>query len=140
VRRKPRSPQSQGDELLPEAELEVLAALRDLGEADTVALRKALDSFRPMAHASMATLLKRLEAKGLVSRRKADSGKAFIYRATVDGAEIVRPLVDRLLHRVFRGNKLTMVATLFQARPPSKKELRELEELVESMKHGKTRR
>lgn len=140
VRRKPRSSKNAGDDFLPEAELEVLSALRELGEADTATLRKSLEQFRPMAHASMATLLKRLEEKGLVSRRKADTGKAYVYSATADGDAIVRPLVNRILDRVFRGDKLTMVATLFETRPPSKKELHELEELVRSMNPGKDRR
>jgi len=140
MRRKPRSSKNPGDDFLPEAELEVLSALRELGEADTATLRKSMERYRPMAHASMATLLKRLEEKGLVSRRKADAGKAYLYSTTDDGNEIVRPLVSRLLDRVFRGDKLTMVATLFETRPPSKSELRELEELVRSMKSGKDRR
>lgn len=137
MRRKPRSPAATDDDFPPEAELEALSALRALGEADTVTLRRALEPFRPMTHASMSTLLRRLEAKGLVERRRAESGKAYLYSPTPDGNAIVRPLVGRLLDRVFRGDKLTMVATLFESRPPSASELRKLEELVESMKPGR---
>ncbi len=35
---------------------------------------------RPLAHASVCTLLNRLEAKGLVRREKGPVGKAFVYR------------------------------------------------------------
>jgi len=117
-----------------------LSALRELGEADTVTIRKRMEPIRPMAHASIATLLGRLESKGLVTRRKADVGKAYLYSVTREGGEILKPLLSRLLDRVFRGDTLTMVATLLETRPPSRSEIRELEELVESMKKRKDKR
>ena len=67
---------------IPEAELDVLACLQRSGEATAREIGAALRGYRPMAHGSVVTLLKRLEAKSLVTKRKADAGKAFVYRPT----------------------------------------------------------
>ena len=61
--------------------MEVLAVLHARGEADARAIREALERYRPMSHASVLTLLGRLEAKSLVQRRKGEVGKAFVYSA-----------------------------------------------------------
>lgn len=136
TRRKQRAEQA-GDDFLPEAELEVLACLHDLGEAEASELRVRMEPYRPMTHASMVTLLKRLEARGLVTHRKADRGKAFVYTATRDARETYQSVIERLLERVFRDKRLEMVASLFDAKAPTEKELGELRDLVDSLQKRK---
>ena len=57
---------------LPDAELDLLAALCRAGEATARELRDTLAPYRPMAHGSVLTLLGRLEAKQLVDKRKGE--------------------------------------------------------------------
>ena len=134
MRRKPRSPDAGPDqELLPEAELEVLAALRELDEATAAEIRRWLEPFRPMSHASVSTLLQRLEAKNRVRRRKADVGKAFLYSATVDPSPTLGRAVDRVLHRLFADDSASLVASLFGSHEPSLDELRRIKDLVDRM-------
>ena len=93
-----------------------------------------------MAHPSVCTLLKRLEDKGLVTREKARSGKAFVYAATVPPTKTRRNLVGDLLDRVFGGSGVEMVASLLESRPPSVDEIDELQNLLTELKSRKSTR
>lgn len=116
---------------LPEAEQDVLAALYDRAPATAREVREALAGRRPLAHASVVTLLGRLERRGLVSRRKADRGKAFVYAPTVDRAGAVAPLLTGLVRRLFKGHSPALVATLFNSTPPDAEDLEELQALID---------
>ena len=133
-RRKSRSKAAPADEaLLPEAELEVLACLHGRGESDARTIREAMEPYRPLAHSSVMTLLQRLEAKALVARRRAPTGKAFLFRATRNSASTYGKVLGRLLNRVFSGDRLSLVSTLFRGGAPSEEEIRRLSRLVEEL-------
>ena len=65
---------------LPAAELDVIAFLWRHEPATVSEIRKGVAAFRPMAHGSVITLLKRLEEKKLVAIT-GKRGKAFVYAA-----------------------------------------------------------
>lgn len=119
---------------LPEAEQDVLAALYDAGEATAAEVRMALAKRRPLTHSSVQTLLVRLEARELVTKRKADKGKAFVFRATRHKARAFAPAVANLLRRAFSNRPVDVVAALFETRPPNAQELVELQTLVDTLK------
>lgn len=134
MRRKPRSPDARPEQkLLPEAELEVLAGIGQLGEATATEIRRWLAPFRPMSHASVSTLLRRLESKGRVRRRKADRGKAYVYTTAGDPSALLGREVGRVLHRLFAGDSASLVASLFGEHKPSRDELARLKDLVDSL-------
>lgn len=141
MRRRARSTEARSSEqVLPEAEMEILAVLEAHGEADARRIRETLASFRPMGHASVLTLLGRLEAKSLVKRRKADVGKAYVYTATRSTQPLIGRLVRRMVRRIFANDSASLVAALFESKPPNDDELRQIRALVESMeKRGKRR-
>jgi BlaI family transcriptional regulator, penicillinase repressor len=140
IRRKSRSTGNPlPDDALPEAELEVLACVHQQGEAEAATIRERLNPFRPMTHASVVTLLRRLEDKSLVTKRKGARGKAFIYSAVQEPGATYRQVVGRLLERVFGGSKLTLVSSLFETKAPTEDELAQLKELVDQL-HRKNRK
>ncbi len=114
---------------LPVAELEVLARLW-LGSATAREIREAMIGYRPMTHGAIATLLRRLEDKRLVSKEKASVGKAFVYRANHSPQPTYRGLMGRIRERIFGGDGTRIVASLFDADLPSPEELEELEQLL----------
>jgi len=118
---------------LPEAELEVLACLHDLGEAEAAQVRDYLQGNRPLTHASVTTLLRRLESKQLIDRRKADVGKSFVYFPIRDPETTFQDVAGRMLQRVFRNDTVSMISSLFGAKQPSRQELEELRELVDGL-------
>lgn len=134
VRTKARSHDARpSEQILPEAEMEVLAVLQERGEADAKQVREALAPFRPMSHASVLTLLGRLVTKKFVSRRKGDVGKAYVYSASKPADPITRGLLKRMVRRIFANDPARLVASLFDAKPPSAAELQQIRELVEKM-------
>ena len=104
---------------------------------DARSVAGALAPIRRLSHSSVVTLLGRLESKGLVVRRPAPTGKAFLYRASDPDSTLARVLT-RLAARVFGGDRPSLVATLFRGSPPSEKEIDDLRHLVDEL-HGKRR-
>jgi predicted transcriptional regulator len=131
-RRSPSRPRGAGERAatLPEAELETLAALHELGEAEVREVRARLAAFRALGHASVTTLLRRLEEKGLVRRRRADHGKAFLYSAVPAADVTYGGVVRRLLARVFGGDGVALVSSLFSVSPPDRTEVERLRSLL----------
>jgi predicted transcriptional regulator len=119
---------------IPDAEADVLGVLFDSDEATARQVREALTKKRPMAHGTVVTLLRRLEDRGLVKRRKADQGKAFVYWPTKGHARTFGPVASSLMQRAFGGKPAALVASLFETRPPSNEEIDELEALVERLR------
>jgi BlaI family penicillinase repressor len=115
---------------LPAAEMDVLTALDRLGEATAAQVREATHGYRPMSHGSMVTLLKRLEAKKLVVRKKGSVGKAFVYSATRRRTTTFRGVLSNLVQRMFHGDSPALVASLFQTKPPTRDDLEAIQRLV----------
>jgi predicted transcriptional regulator len=120
-------------EALPEAELEVLSILHRLEHADAVEVRHSLRLLRPLSHSSVVTLLRRLEMRGLVERRKADRGKAFIYSPVQSAVTTYSSVIGRMLRRVFHQDSLSMVTSLFAVKPPTQSEVKELRKLLDQL-------
>jgi len=119
--------------------MEILALLQRHGEAEARDLRDLLAPFRPMSHASVLTLLGRLEAKGLVSRRKAERGKSYVYSPARKVQPLVRHLLRRVMHRLFADDPASLVASLFEAKRPTAIELDRIRALVEEMEKRRDR-
>lgn len=124
---------------LPEAELDVMSCLWVEGPSTAREIRETLAERRPMAHASVCTLLKRLEEKNCVSREKAGVGKAFRYCAEMQPAGPARRLLDNMVDRLFGGNGVALVASLLESRPPSGDELEQMQQLLNELKTRNSR-
>ena len=118
----------------PDAELDVLACLWRRHQATARQVREALHRYRPMAHGSVVTLLKRLKAKGLVARKKGPVGKAFVYRPTRGARPAYRRIVRNIAERVFGGDSVAMVSTLLDAKLPTPDELEQLQEMLDGLR------
>ncbi len=117
---------------LPNAELEVLASLyRQEGEATARQLRESMHPYRPMAHGSMLTLLKRLEAKQIVRKRRSPSGKAYLYAPVHSPREAFRPLFNNLINRVFGGDCIALVDAALEFNGLTQGDLDRLSQIVE---------
>lgn len=121
---------------VPEAELELLSHLLEVGEAEASTLRDRLARTRPLTHASVVTLLKRLRERGLVDRRKADTGKSHVYFPTRKAGRALRGAARRLVERVFHNDTVSLVSSLYGGRTPSEDEVAELRDLVDRLEKG----
>ena len=82
--------------------------------------------------ASVATMLRKMEARALVSHR--EEGRAFVYRAEVQPDDVARGASDHLVGRLFEGSVADAVSHLLTTRQVSRAELDQLEKLVRDAK------
>lgn len=125
---------------LPSAERDVIACLHHLGETTSRQIRDALRKVRPMSHPSVVTLLRRLEVKGLVAKRKGPVGKAFLFRATRHPQATLAGIVRHFVERVFQGNSVSLMASLLESRPPTANEVDQLQDLLDNLRRQKEKK
>lgn len=119
---------------IPDAERDVLACLVQMNEATVRELRDALARARPMQASSVLTLLNRLEARGLVTKRKADRGKAFVFRPTKASARAWSRMMKNLFQQAFGGDTLAFMTSFFETRKPTASEIEQLQTLLDELK------
>lgn len=95
---------------LSDLQLAVMRALWQAGEASTAEVAAALASDRPLAHTTVATLLTRLEKRGLLEARR--DGRQLLYRARVSESQVRRSMVAALLGKLFAGDPQALVTHL----------------------------
>jgi BlaI family penicillinase repressor len=88
----------------------IMRVLWQRGEATAAEVHAALEPERGLAPTTIATMLRKMEAKGVVGHRV--DGRQFIYRPTVSEAEVRRSMVDELVDRVFAGDPAALVSHL----------------------------
>ena len=88
----------------------IMSVLWGGGEATTAAVHEALRSERGLALTTIATMLRKMEDKGVVAHRS--EGRQFVYRPTVTEDEIRQSMVGELVKRLFDGDAKALVAHL----------------------------
>jgi predicted transcriptional regulator len=116
---------------LQQAILDLLSAH---GPATSEQLRERLRSKHPLSDSSMRTLLRRLEARGLVSH--AVDGKVFIYRAEVAPRRVAADAVRRMIRNFWSGSAEQFLAGLVDEKVLSADEL---QRLATKVKKGRDR-
>lgn len=113
-------------------QLRILQMLWELTEASVGTLHERLKPERDLAYTTVATMLRKMEARGLVSHR--EEGRTFLYRAAVAAEQVGRSMTDHLVERLFEGSLAGTVNHLLQTREVSRAELEELEKLIRAAK------
>lgn len=113
----------KGPRNLGELQLAILRSLWQTGESSVAEVHGALRD-RRLALTTIATMLRKMEDKGLVSHR--ENGRQFLYRAKVDPDLVQKNLVGELVTRLFDGDPLALVSHLLRA---GEIELDELDDL-----------
>lgn len=117
---------------LGDLQLRILQVLWTREEASVTEVQTALLPDRDLAYTTVATMLRKMEARGLVAHR--EEGRTFVYRATVAAEQVGRTLSDQLVDRLFEGSLAGTVSHLLQTREVSRAELDELERLIRAAK------
>src|SRR5256885_8366365 len=110
---------------LGDLQLRILQVLWQSSEATVSEVHRNLNTERDLAYTTIATMLRKMEAKGLVRHRL--EGRSFIYRAAVAEETVSKGLADHLLERLFEGSLADMVSHLITHREISRAELSKLE-------------
>ena len=122
-RSKPRRDLSLGD-----LQLAILRVLWERGEAAVSEVHAALLAERGLAPTTIATMLTKMELKGIVAHRT--EGRRYLYRALIEERAVHRSMVGELLRRVFEGDPTALVSHLLEEGELDAEELRRWRELI----------
>lgn len=126
---------------LTELQLGLLRVLWERGEATVLEVQEALRPERRLAQSTVATLLSRLEKKGLLSHRV--EGRQYVYRPAVSEAEVKRSMVGQLMDLagdLFRGDMVALVSHLLTAEDVAAGDLARVKALIEARERELKRR
>ena len=113
---------------LGDLQLRIMQALWPRGEATVAQVMEDLAGHADLAYTTVATMLRKMEARGLVAHRA--EGRSFVYRAKVASEEVSRGMADHLVDRLFEGSLPDVVNHLLTTREVSRDELRQLEKMI----------
>jgi BlaI family transcriptional regulator, penicillinase repressor len=117
---------------LGDLQLQIMKVLWAQGEATVADVHKTVASKDELAYTTVATMLRKMEARGLVSHRLEE--RSFVYQAAIAEDAVSRSMADHLLDRLFEGSLEDMVRHLLTTREVSREELSKLERLIAERK------
>ncbi len=113
---------------LTDLQLAIVRLLWDQGECTVLDVQEGLMPERSLAQTTVATLLTRLEKRGVVSHRTA--GRQFVYRAEVTEPVVRYSMVGELTNSLFKGRATELISHLLVEREIGGDELGEVKRLV----------
>ena len=118
-------------------QLKILQLLWEHSGASVRKVHARLGGESKYAYTTIATMLKKMEARKLVSHRLVD--RKFVYEPLVKEEDVARNMTSHLLEGVFEGRLADMVTHLLQTREVSRSELDELEKIIADRKKKERR-
>ena len=113
---------------LGELQLAIMRVLWEEGEATVSRVHEALPADKSRALTTIATMLTKMEKKGVVKHRT--EGRQFVYLPTVSEDAVTRSMVADLTQRLFSGNVTELVSHLLQDQEIDGEELGRLRALI----------
>lgn len=117
---------------LGDLQLRILQVLWERPGVSVGTVHEVLKPERDLAYTTIATMLRKMEARGLVSHR--EEGRTFLYEARVAAEEVNRSVGAHLVERLFEGSLADAVSHLLTSRQVSASELDQLEKLIKEAK------
>jgi BlaI family transcriptional regulator, penicillinase repressor len=115
---------------LTELQLSILRLLWQRGEATVAELWEALYEQRGLAQTTIATLVARLQRRGIVARRTRE--RQFLYRATITEVDVQHSMVSELTERLFAGDPAALVNHLISASDMTPGDLARVRRMIEN--------
>lgn len=120
---------------LTKLQLAILRLLWQRGEATIAEMWEALYEERGLAQTTVATLVARLQRRGIVKRRSRD--RQYVYRATITESDVQHSMVSELTERLFEGDTAALVNHLIAASDMSPGDLARMKRLLEDAQRPK---
>jgi BlaI family penicillinase repressor len=120
---------SQRKHQLGDLQLAIMRVLWRDGEATVRQVQDALEASRPLALTTVATMLTKMEGKGVVGHRA--EGRRYVYRSLVSERQVRRSMMLRVTEGLFGGDAMAVVSHLLSERQIPAGELAELKRMIE---------
>ena len=118
-----------GKHTLGELQHAIMQVLWTRSEATVAEVHGALFDERGLAPTTIATMLRKMEDKGVVAHRVED--RHFVYQATVSEDAVRSTMVSELLDRLFEGDPAALVSHLVADHDIDEAEVERLRALLE---------
>ncbi len=119
---------------LTDLQISLMRVLWDRGQATVAEICDAVRSERGLALTTVATLLSRLEKRGIVSHET--RARQFVYQALVTEADIRRSMVHELTEQLFDGDVAALMSHLLTAREISSGDLDRIKAMLAEHQAG----
>lgn len=119
---------------LGELQHAIMRVLWTDGEASVQRVWEALPDEHRRALTTIATMLTKMERKGVVTHRS--EGRQFIYLPAVAETDVRRTMVEDLTDRLFDGDVAALVSHLLTEQEIDRDELARLQRLIETRRKG----
>ncbi len=113
---------------LGDLQLAIMRSLWRREEGTVVDVHEDLAAERGLALTTIATMLAKLEKKGVVEHRM--DGRRFVYRPRIDEGQVRRSMVAELTSQLFRGDVTALVDHLLSEHEIETGELAQLKALI----------
>jgi BlaI family transcriptional regulator, penicillinase repressor len=123
-----------GEMQLGRMQFRIMQVLWDQGRANAREITDALNVSEAVAHSTVQTLLRQLEAKGAVGHDAVD--RTFVFFPRLKEDKVKHTAAREMLDRVFGGNVGSLVAHLLKSERLSRDELDELHRLIDEHRKG----
>jgi BlaI family penicillinase repressor len=117
---------------LGRVQLKIVQVLWQKGRANAREITELLNRDEPIAHSTVQTLLRKLEAKGAVGHDAED--RTFVFFPLVREESVKRGATRELVDRVFSGSPAGLVAYLLDSEQVTPEDLTELRKLINEKK------
>ncbi len=117
---------------LGDLQLQIMKVLWARGEAAVADIQAAVPGGEQLAYTTVATMLRKMETRGLVAHRT--DGRSFVYRASIAEDKVSQGMTDHVLDRLFGGSVAALLNNLLTTREVSRDELVRLEKLIAQRK------
>ena len=118
-----------------QVQLRIMQLLWQMKRASARTLTEELNKTEQIAHSTVQTLLRQLEAKGSVAHEK--EGRTFYFYPLVKEEKVKKSAASELIHNVFGGNVGGLVSYLLENEKISGEELAEIRKLIDQKKKSK---
>jgi len=115
-------------------QLKIMQVLWEHGSANARQITEALSREKPIAHSTVQTLLRKLEAKGAVRHDVHD--RTFVFKPLIDSRSVTQSATRDLLERLFSGSASGLVAHLLKEERISQDELQAIRGLIDRHSAG----
>lgn len=112
-----------------QVQLKIMQLLWKMKRATARELTEELNKSEPIAHSTVQTLLRQLEAKGSVNHEQ--DGRTFYFFPLVRQDKVKKSAARELIHNVFEGNVGGLVSYLIENEKVSADELSEIRKLID---------
>ena len=117
---------------LSDVQLAILRVLWETGRGTVADVHRALPPERDLASSTVATLLSRMEKRGLVTHDT--DGRKFVYRPLVSEGDVRRDVLETVTDGLFEGDVAALVSHLLAPGSVAAGDLDRVQQLLDSMR------